>query len=204
MVESAGGGYLSWWYPRPEPGGFLDRRLGGFLGDIIDTMQNRVDDAQLRMPGVRDRIAHVSLTAKQGGMNLNMDPEVISRLTARGRSAGAKLVRRFGDERADGEPLSWGDHRWIRLRIALPGVQQLLADLLEPYEGDSARGIGSYRDLLTGAGDTPYPMSNAAREQARALFDQIAALRDELAAAEEGLGDGRPSPAPTARMVPPD
>lgn len=204
MVESAGGGYLSWWYPRPGAGGLVDKRLGAFLGDIIDTMQNRVDDAQLRMPGVRDRIAHVGLTDKQGGMNLNMDPKVITRLTARGRSAGAKLVRRFGDERAEGEPLSWGDHRWIRLRIALPAVQGMLADLLETYEGDPAGGVAGYRDLLASAGDTPYPMSNAAREQARALFDQIAALRDELAAAEEALGDGRPSPAPTARMVPPE
>ncbi|HZB06609.1 MAG TPA: hypothetical protein VE449_08460 [Thermoleophilaceae bacterium] len=204
MVESAGGGYLSWWYPRPEAGGLLDKRLGAFLGDIIDTMQNRVDDAQLRMPGVRDRIAHVSLTAKQGGMNLNMDPEVISRLTARGRTAGAKLARRFGEERAEGEPLSWSDHRWIRLRIAMPAVQQLLSDLLETYEGDPARGTGAYRDLLGGAGDPPYPMSNTAREQARALLNQVAALRDELAAAEETLADGKPSPAPKARMVPPE
>jgi hypothetical protein len=137
-------------------------------------------------------------------MNLNMDPTVISRLTARGRSAGAKLVRRFGDERAAGEPLSWGDHRWIRLRIALPAVQQMLADLLETYEGDPAGGVAGYRELLAEAGETPYPMSNTAREQARALFDQVVALRAELAAAEEALGDGRPSPAPAARMVPPE
>jgi predicted acylesterase/phospholipase RssA len=205
MVESAGGGYLSWWYPRPAAGGLLDKRLGAFLGDIVDTMQNRVDDAQLRMPGVRDRIVHVSLTEKQGGMNLNMDPKVIKRLTGRGRAAGAKLVRRFGDERAEGEPLSWNDHRWTRLRIAMPAVQQLLADLVEPYEGDPARGIGSYRELLSpGGGEAPYRMSNAAREQARELFDQIAALRAELDSAEEALADGRPSPAPTARMVPPE
>jgi predicted acylesterase/phospholipase RssA len=204
MVNRVGSGHLSWWYPRPPPGGFLDKRLGAFLGDIVDTMQNRVDDAQLRMPGVRDRIVHVSLSEEQGGMNLNMDPKVIERLTARGRSAGAKLVRRFSDERADGEPLSWNDHRWIRLRIAMPAVQQMLSDLLETYAGDPASGVGSYRDLLAGAGGPPYPMSNAAREQAQALLDQVAALRDELAAAEEALADGKPSPAPKARMVPPE
>jgi hypothetical protein len=137
-------------------------------------------------------------------MNLNMDPEVISRLTARGRTAGAKLARRFGEERAEREPLSWSDHRWIRLRIAMPAVQQLLSDLLETYEGDPARGTGGYRDLLGGAGDPPYPMSNTAREQARALLNQVAALRDELAAAEETLAAGKPSPAPKARMVPPE
>ena len=206
MVESAGGGHLSWWYPRPEPGGFLDKRLGAFLGDIIDTMQNRVDDAQLRMPGVRDRIVHVSLTGQQGGMNLNMDPKVIERLTARGRSAGRKLVRRFGEERAEGEPLSWGDHRWTRLRIAMPAVRDLLADLLEPYQGDPARGVGGYRDLLApgAGGEAPYAMPDAAREEARALYDQVAALRARLDAAEEALAQGSPSPAPKARMVPPE
>jgi predicted acylesterase/phospholipase RssA len=204
MVDSAGGGQLAWWYPRPKPGGFTDPRLGAFLGDIIDTMQNRVDDAQLRMPGMRDRVAHVSLTDKQGGMNLTMDPKIIKRLTARGRAAGAKLVRRFDEERAEGEPLSWRDHRWTRLRSAMPAVAELLADLAEAYDAEPAPGQTSYRTLLAQGQDSPYKMTEARREDAGRLFDRAAALGDELRAAMEALETDRPSPPPRARMAPPE
>ena len=97
MVPSAGGGQLAWWYPLPGAGGLIDRRLGAFLGGIVRTMQNRVDDAQLRMPGQRDRVVHVSLTEDQGGMNLTMDPKAIDAHDpprARGRGQAHAAVHR--------------------------------------------------------------------------------------------------------------
>jgi predicted acylesterase/phospholipase RssA len=204
MVDSAGGGQLEWWYPRPKAGGVLDRRLGVFLGDIVHTMQNRIDDAQLRMPGMRDRIVHVSLTKEQGGMNLTMDPQVIDRLTKRGRAAGAKLVRRFSGDRNAGEPLSWLDHRWTRLRSAMPATGELLADLAEAYETEPAPGEISYGQLLAQGRDSPYPMTDGRRGEARVLFDDAAALGARLRDAEPTLAPGRPSPAPRVRMVPPE
>jgi predicted acylesterase/phospholipase RssA len=204
MVDSAGGGQLEWWYPRPSPGGLVDPRLGAFLGDIVHTMQNRVDDAQLRMPGMRDRVVHVSLTAEQGGMNLTMDPEVIDQLTERGRAAGAKLVRRFSEQRDAGEQLSWRDHRWTRLRIAMPAVSRLLADLAEAYSTEPGPGEVDYRALLAEGRDSPYPMTDGRRVMAGGLLDRAAALGEELGAAEDTLAAGRPSPPPQARMVPPE
>jgi hypothetical protein len=146
----------------------------------------------------------VSLTDKQGGMNLTMDPKIIKRLTARGRAAGAKLVRRFDEERAEGEPLSWRDHRWTRLRSAMPAVAELLADLAEAYDAEPAPGQTSYRTLLAQGQDSPYKMTDARREEAGRLFDRAAALGDELRAAMEALETDRPSPPPRARMAPPE
>jgi predicted acylesterase/phospholipase RssA len=201
MVESAGGGRLEWWY-RPSEGG--RQTLGGFLGDIMRTMQNRVDDAQMRMPGVRDRVVHVSMTKRQGGMNLTMDPKVIKRLTARGRAAGAKLVRRFDEERADGEPLSWRDHRWTRLRSAMPAVAELMANLAEVYRTDQAPGQPSYRTLLVEGHGPPYDMTQGRREEATKLFDIAATLGDQLGAAREDLRHESPSPPANVRMTPPE
>jgi len=204
MVPSAGGGQLAWWYPLPAAGRLIDRRLIGFFGNIIRTMQNRVDDAQLRMPGIRERVVHVSLTDREGGMNLTMPPALIARLTDRGRAAGAKLVRRFSEERVEGEPLSWRDHRWTRLRTTMPAVAQLLADFGESYHGQPAPDQLGYSDLLSAGNGTLYEMTAARRTEARALLDRVAAMGDELRQSEATLATGRPSPAPTARMVPPE
>lgn len=204
MVESAMGGHLAWWYRRADPGGLLDPRLGAFLGDIVRTMQNRVDDAQLRMPGMRDRVVHVSLTDEQGGMNLAMAPEVITRLTERGQAAGAQLVRRFAEERAEGEPLSWRDHRWTRLRSAMPAVAEFLADLAEAYDLQLGPEQIGYGELLAKGRTSPYAMTDRRRREASVLSYQLVALGHLLDTADDTLGTDRPSPPPRVRMLPPE
>jgi hypothetical protein len=204
MVPSARGGQLVWWYALPAAGGLFDPRLGGFLGNIVRTMQNRVDDAQLRMPGVRDRIVHVSLSDDEGGLNLTMPPPVIEALTERGRQAGAKLVRRFSEERTEGEPLSWRDHRWTRLRIAMPAVAELLSALADSYEAPPAGGRRGYGELMLLGHGPPYEMTDARRERARRAFARVAELGEALHADEDAFAAGRPAPPPAARMVPPE
>jgi predicted acylesterase/phospholipase RssA len=204
MVPSARGGQLAWWYPLPSAGGLLDRRLAAFLGGIVRTMQNRVDDAQLRMPGQRDRTVHVSLTKDQGGMNLTMDPTAIDLMTRRGREAGAKLTRRFSEERAEGEPLSWRDHRWTRLRSAMPATGELLSGMAETYAAEPAAPERGYRALLADGHGPPYEMTAGRREQAAMLLEQLTALGQAMKTGEDALANGRPSPAAQVRMVPPD
>jgi predicted acylesterase/phospholipase RssA len=204
MVPSAGGGQLAWWYPLPGAGGLLDRRLGAFLGGIVRTMQNRVDDAQLRMPGQRDRVVHVSLTDDQGGMNLTMDPEAIDVMTRRGREAGAKLARRFTEERTDGEPLGWRDHRWTRLRSAMPSTAEMLSGLADAYAAEPAAPERGYGALLADGHGPPYEMTQGRREQAAVLLGQLTALGQAMRAAEDALAKDRPSPAAQVRMVPPE
>lgn len=57
LPEGSGGGLLEWWYAYPDTNGFA--RLRAFVESIVRTMQNRVDEAQMRVSGYRDRVVHV-------------------------------------------------------------------------------------------------------------------------------------------------
>jgi len=83
------------WDPEKKeylPGG---TQLKGFLGAVLGAMQNWSDNTQARLPGFRDRIAAVSLTDEEGGLNLNMPPPRIAKLSERGRDVGAEFAKRF-------------------------------------------------------------------------------------------------------------
>ena len=86
-----------WWYRLPDRTSlpWRDRRLFEFVAGIVRTMQNRIDEAQMRVPGYRDRVAHVYLRKDQGGMNLAMDKKMIKALTKRGRWAAERLRLRL-------------------------------------------------------------------------------------------------------------
>ena len=90
-------------------------RLTSFVFAIIDTLQNWHDNAQSRVPGYRDRLVHISQAADEGGLNLRMMSETITRLSERGRRAGIALVERFGGTGPAPGPV-WDEHRWVRLR----------------------------------------------------------------------------------------
>jgi hypothetical protein len=190
MPEGHNSGILDWWYR-------FDGDVGGFLGNVVRTMQNRVDDAQMRNAGTRDRVAHVSLTEKQGGMNLTMEPEVIGRLTARGRAAGRLLAGRFSQPPAEPADLGWDDHRWLRLRIALLAASEALSRFAGDYARASEAGGTPYADLLAGQAPglpTGHPMTDKPRAKATALVTKIDALVAEIDAMEGDLAKDAPRP----------
>src|SRR5439155_14408384 len=116
MATDNSGGIVEWWYrwPRRPARWVADRRLGAFLSSMTQTMQTRADEAQMHVPGYRDRIVHVSLADDEGGMKLTMAPATISALTERGRCAAQRLVEAFTRPPGDGA-ISWDNHRWVRL-----------------------------------------------------------------------------------------
>lgn len=99
------------------------------------TMQNWADNDDSRAVGFRDRICTVRLGEGEGGMNLDMPPETIDGLLARGACAGDNLASiRRGERRCvadaderdpDLEANQWDCHRWIRFRLALAGMATL-------------------------------------------------------------------------------
>lgn len=113
--------------------------LKGFAGAIFRSAQVWHDNAFLRLPGYRDRIAEVWLGKQEGGLNLNMPPETIDRLTGRGEEAGARIADRFALTPAH-EPMSWEGHRWVRFRSAMAGLMEALqgfkASVDAPMTGD--------------------------------------------------------------------
>jgi hypothetical protein len=94
-------------------------KISGFAGAIVNAMQNWQDTMQSEAPGFRDRIAHVRLTATEGGLNLTMPPSVIATLQRRGELAGALLLDHFAVPAAPGVITTWQNHRRVRLRTTL-------------------------------------------------------------------------------------
>jgi predicted acylesterase/phospholipase RssA len=95
-------------------------RMGGFLAAIVSTMQNWNDNTLSRMPGVRDRVVRVRLNDNEGGMNLNMEREVIAAVASRGDEAARELVARYLGPGGTSSPApGWDEQRWIRLGVSL-------------------------------------------------------------------------------------
>jgi Patatin-like phospholipase len=197
MPEHHNSGILDWWYR-------FDGNLVGFLGNVVRTMQNRIDDAQMRVPGYRDRIAHVSLTNEEGGMNLTMPPPVLEALSDRGHAAGRRLVERFAFPPSSPADLGWDDHRWVRLRIALRAGSDALSALLAGYDAPPHAGGARYADLATGPAPpmpTSYKMSADQRVKAKQLIADIRALVKDLDGLPGSLADGSPSPPQALRLT---
>lgn len=81
-----------------------------FGHQIFDAARNWRDSMQSELPGYRDRICQIRLTKSEGGLNLDMKPEVIQKLLIRGQEAAeAILATHPGGPRFD-----WDRHRWVR------------------------------------------------------------------------------------------
>ncbi|MEO7352123.1 MAG: hypothetical protein ABIW17_09510, partial [Marmoricola sp.] len=101
--------------------------LKQFFSSIIDTARTWVDEAQLSMPGYRDRIVTVFHDDSEGGMNLNMEESTVLALSTRGEGAATRLVDRFAGEQPGLVPApGWDNHRWLRFRTATAAFSETL------------------------------------------------------------------------------
>jgi predicted acylesterase/phospholipase RssA len=211
MVDTNKEGIRRWWYRLPDrPAlGFKDQRLFGFLSNIVRTMQNRVDEEQMRVPGYRDRIAHVSLSKSEGGMNLTMPPEDIAALTARGREAAKRLRRAYGPPDPPGKAITWDNHRWVRLRSSLAVLEEMHGHFADGYLGPPEPGETTYSALLNrGPKDLPdsyrWKPTWAQRSLAKEEIDAILAAAQAVERSSESVGEGAPNPRPQGRIAPAD
>jgi predicted acylesterase/phospholipase RssA len=135
------------WFTNFDQGNGRDR-LFGFFGAILNTLENWRDNMQTRLPGYRDRIAHVSLNDKtEGGLNLNMPSELIIELGERGEQAAELLMEHFTVP-ADEIELSWDNHRWVRYRSMMGLLEEMLQEM-EFAIKHPAPGDRSYEDLIS-------------------------------------------------------
>jgi predicted acylesterase/phospholipase RssA len=175
--------------------------MGAFFVAIKDAMQNWRDNAQSRLPGFRDRIAHIKLATGEGGLNLAMKADKISELNARGAYAGERLTELFSGEPRPTE--RWNDHRYTRLRVTLSVLDQFLRSVERGYAGAGDDVTMPYADRLAMGGNPPYPL------QPRALLDFAIATIDEYVALAGGWGEttladeNLPHPRAVLRIVPP-
>jgi len=106
-------------------------KLLSFFGALFDTARNWTDSELMAMPGYRDRIIHIRLNDGEGGMNLDMKPEIIADLGKRGEAAGDLLSARFAPN-PDKDPqtgeeiqLTWDNHRWVRYRATMAALEDI-------------------------------------------------------------------------------
>ncbi|HEX6037626.1 MAG TPA: hypothetical protein VFZ20_06295, partial [Longimicrobium sp.] len=181
--------------------------IAGFLGSIINAMQNWVDNTQLSVPGYRDRVAHVLLDEEsEGGLNLNMPEGTIRNLGTRGQLAARELARRFDPVNVPADtPLTWDNHRWVRFRSSMQLLDELLRDIRDQYRLPNVGGR-SYADLVArakGAAPRSYPLKSVKRarlvEQALADLGKLSFLngKNPLFVKKEA-----PRPRPELRIRP--
>ena len=92
--------------------------LGAFAGSILGAAKDWQDALLGGMPGQRERIARVMLSAKEGGLNLTMPPERSRALMRYGQEVGHRF--------ANGA-LDFDEHRWRRALVSYEQVEHAVA-----------------------------------------------------------------------------
>src|SRR5215208_481382 len=211
------GGMTEWWTrfdapPEPParskspPPPIGPTRVVGFLAAVFNAMQNWRDNVQLNVPGYRDRVVHVYLDeSRQGGLNLDMPPEVIARLSARGRAAGELLRARYAELPTSPTGVSWDNHRWVRYRILMDRIEDVLRKARESFDAPPEAGDRPYPALVAraeGEPPTSYPWSRVQAAAAPDATRQLFRLSEQWAADGLRFSPGAPRGRTEMRIVP--
>lgn len=178
--------------------------FSGFLRAIFDTMQNWIDNTQLKMPGYRDRVAHVYLTDEEGGLNLEMKEGAIDRICTRGQCAGELLRDRFTNAIAGCE-LDWDNHRWVRYRSTMTLLEKYLHDIAHSYESAALKSERTYPNLVArGHGERPtsYEFKPGQQPFAAEMGKKLMELIKAWDAFQQDFKEGTPKPIPELRIRP--
>ncbi|MFI9388872.1 hypothetical protein [Kutzneria sp. NPDC052558] len=169
--------------------------LLGYLGAILSAGLNWHDTMQARLPGFRDRIQQIKLTDGEGGFNLTMPPETISRIDAKGAAAG-KALRGF----------DFHQH-WVE-RYAL-AMRMLQRNLVAPEDGHISMREAfppEYREwLAAGAPGTAVADGHGATwsaEAAEATAKLLAGAEGWLVCGETFVDGIDPKPSVAMRITP--
>jgi hypothetical protein len=177
---------------------------GGFLTAIKDAMQNWRDNTQAELPGYRERIVQIKMAPREGGMNLNMKPEMIRDLTARGAVAGERLATAFSGA-LDAPPVSttqWNDHRFARYRVVMSVLERFLRSYADGW-GATLPVTTPYAKRVGEGLKRPYAFRSHAELEA-ALDTSVEYVSIAAESGKHSLDDeGVPRPPATLRTVPP-
>ncbi len=186
------------------------KRLAAFAGAIMGTSRSWMDNAQMRIPGYRDRIVHIGHDNVEGGMNLSMKADVIAHLSERGEKAADELIRRFDVKPTTPYPLTWENQRWVRYRSYLTELETNLPlfqrGCEHPLGSDST--IRKLSDRGVGQRPTDYNWSydQAGQSPQREFADDVTDRINELARfwerSPEKVEPGTPEPRPQLRLTP--
>jgi predicted acylesterase/phospholipase RssA len=182
---------------KPRKPGFSQvGNVGTFFTQILNAARNWRDNMQAELPGYRDRICQIRLSEKEGGLNLNMDDEVVKDLLKRGEQAGTEVT--------NPKVFDWDRHRVTRFWTLMQMLQQSLGPLgfgrpgvySGDYPGRTAFKAVVERWLETGEGPEPPPLDWWTR--AIPASDKVFELAEEW----DDFAAEAPTPTPTLRILP--
>jgi hypothetical protein len=171
------------------------KELGGFLFGLISTMQNWRDLLQSRAPGHRDRICHISLTGKEGGMNLDMPQGILNDISRKGTLAGQAFNQ-----------FSFANHHWIRWRNLASALQRYTIKVADSVNSQpEIRAYqGAYKTAETGVPPPPsYTFrSQDRRAEAERLLHDLTVRGETWKESGPDLTTGAPRPLPQLQITP--
>ena len=169
--------------------------LASFVGTLVNTARFWSDNQMLIAPGVRDRVVNIALREDEGGLNLDMSPEVIGDLDRRGRAAGLLISARFDPEAlvdpetgAANEQM-FPNHRWVRFRNFMAAFEDISRRFARSRRGSdeaaAMRGESDLDTIIVGAAPEKlgYPAPKAAQPFFRKATDDFEQLALAMAAA---------------------
>ena len=116
----------------------------GFLSRLVNSAKDWQDNLQARLPGYRERIAHIALKSDQGGLNLGMNTATVATLADFGKQAAEKLRREFDLD----------EHRWRRFLVAMARMEETLDEVGTAYY-DKASTSETFADFLARYASNP-------------------------------------------------
>ena len=123
MARGNGQGWEDLWY-RPGKG---DANMLWLLLAMLGALRKWADLSRSRMPGFRDRIAHVNLASDEGGLHLYMPRETIAGIAGAGAVAGQALGDQFIEQQTEyAGRTGWDNHRWLRYRATMAQLESWL------------------------------------------------------------------------------
>ncbi|SFW26697.1 patatin-like phospholipase family protein [Nitrosovibrio sp. Nv17] len=125
-------------------------RFTGFCDAIFNTARNWNDNTLTRMPGVRERVAHIYLSKGEGGLNLDMDRDVIKKLEEYGEGAADEIMRRYicRSQTSNGSVMDFDNHAWIRVNTFIDMLGPRILELQRVLKGTGPVDYGAL--IITG------------------------------------------------------
>jgi hypothetical protein len=121
-------------------------RLSRFGVRVVTTARQWGDNQLIDVPGYRDRIVHIRMMPDEGGFNFDMGEDKIQNLQARGHQAGSVIAERFLPDATmdplhpgDRLTLNWANHRFVRFRSFLAGLEVAASRFANGWRMDLAR-----------------------------------------------------------------
>jgi predicted acylesterase/phospholipase RssA len=180
--------------------------LATFGTQIVNAARNWRDNMQAELPGYRDRVCQIRLAKDEGGLNLEMNREVVERLIGTGHAAGRLVVGHSSAE-------WWDVHRLTRYRMLMQMLQGTLGRkgvgrdcVYQVGQGTECGGRVPFRERLAACakGTSTLPDVDAAwcrrALPASDVVIGVAALLGKGGAMD--FDDAALKPAPTMRIVP--